>query len=73
MRRFKIVSARSRHPLQFETIISLDCHICPDVVQLLNQLALINPLISNEMIDGAEHPKYVQERNVQGGADSVAQ
>jgi alkyl hydroperoxide reductase subunit F len=52
--------------LNFETIISLDCHICPDVVQVLNQMAILNPKIKNEMIDGGLHQKFVEERNVQG-------
>ena len=29
--------------LQFETFISLSCHNCPDVVQALNLMALLNP------------------------------
>ncbi|MBK1878832.1 alkyl hydroperoxide reductase subunit F [Pelagicoccus mobilis] len=52
--------------LSFEVIVSLDCHNCPDVVQTLNQFATINPLISCEMIDGATHKAFADERNVQG-------
>ncbi|MBC2605599.1 alkyl hydroperoxide reductase subunit F [Pelagicoccus albus] len=52
--------------LSFEVIVSLDCHNCPDVVQTLNQFAIINPLISCEMIDGACHKSFAEERNVQG-------
>lgn len=52
--------------LNFETFISLDCHVCPDVVQTLNQLALLNPRISNEMIDGALHQGLADERKIQG-------
>ncbi|WPJ97060.1 alkyl hydroperoxide reductase subunit F [Coraliomargarita algicola] len=52
--------------LMFETFISLDCHVCPDVVQTLNQLALLNPRITNEMIDGALHQNLANERKVQG-------
>lgn len=52
--------------LMFETFISLDCHVCPDVVQTLNQLALLNPRITNEMIDGALHQGLADERKVQG-------
>ena len=37
----------------FETYISLSCHNCPDVVQALNILSLLNPGISHCMIDGA--------------------
>jgi len=52
--------------LSFEVIVSLDCHSCPDVVQTLNQFAIINPLISCEMIDGSTHKNFADERNVQG-------
>ena len=38
---------------QFETYISLSCQNCPDVVQALNIMALLNPNISHTMIDGA--------------------
>jgi alkyl hydroperoxide reductase subunit F len=37
----------------FETFISLSCHNCPDVVQALNLMAVLNPGISHQMIDGA--------------------
>ncbi len=39
--------------LNFETYISLSCHNCPDVVQALNVMAVLNPGISHTMIDGA--------------------
>ena len=52
--------------LHFESVVSLDCHVCPDVVQTLNQLALINPRISHCMIEGAKHEKYLSTKNVQG-------
>ncbi len=38
---------------RFETYISLSCHNCPDVVQALNLLAVLNPGITHTMIDGA--------------------
>lgn len=53
-------------PLMFESIISLDCHVCPDVVQVFNQMALLNPNIRHEMVDGALHQNLVGERKVQG-------
>ncbi|GEQ06507.1 alkyl hydroperoxide reductase subunit F [Staphylococcus gallinarum] len=40
-------------PLHFETYISLTCQKCPDVVQALNLMSLLNPNISHTMIDGA--------------------
>ena len=53
-------------PLRFETVVSLSCHNCPDVVQALNQMCLLNPGISHEMIDGGLYPELVQERGIQG-------
>ena len=53
-------------PLTFQTYISLSCHNCPDVVQALNQFALLNDNISNEMIDGALFQEQVDANNIQG-------
>jgi NADH-dependent peroxiredoxin subunit F len=52
--------------LNFEVFISLSCHNCPDVVQVLNQFALLNPNISSEMIDGGLFQAVVNERDIQG-------
>lgn len=52
--------------LNFEVFISLSCHNCPDVVQALNQFALINPKIKTEMIDGGLYKDLIEERNIQG-------
>ena len=56
-----------RQPLQFITYVSLSCHNCPDVVQTLNQFALLNPAISNEMIDGGLFQEQIEAKNIQGG------
>jgi len=53
-------------PLQFQTIVSLSCHACPEVVQTLNQFALVNANISNEMIDGGVYPEFIEANNIQG-------
>ena len=37
---------------RFETFISLSCHNCPDVVQALNTMAVLNPAFEHVMIDG---------------------
>jgi alkyl hydroperoxide reductase subunit F len=60
-----IVKAVSE-PLNFEVFISLSCHNCPDVVQALNQFALINPNITSEMIDGGLYQSVIEERDIQG-------
>ena len=49
---------------RFETYISLSCHNCPDVVQALNLLAVLNPGISATMIDGALFQDEVEARGV---------
>lgn len=38
--------------LHFETYVSLTCHNCPDVVQALNIMSVLNPKISHVMIEG---------------------
>ncbi|UTA47064.1 alkyl hydroperoxide reductase subunit F [Simiduia sp. 21SJ11W-1] len=58
--------ARAQEPLHFEAFISLSCHNCPDVVQALNQFALLNPNITSEMIDGALFPALIKQRDIQG-------
>lgn len=52
--------------LKFETIVSLSCHNCPEVVQALNQMSILNPNISNEMVDGGLYPELIAERKIQG-------
>ncbi len=52
--------------LRFEVYMSLSCHNCPDVVQVLNQFAVINPLISTETIDGGLYPELIEKHDIQG-------
>ena len=49
---------------EFETFISLSCHNCPEVVQALNAMAVINPRIKVTTIDGGVFPKEVEERQI---------
>ena len=49
---------------RFETYISLSCHNCPDVVQALNLMAMLNPGIENVMIDGALFQDEVTSRQI---------
>ncbi|WP_218312503.1 alkyl hydroperoxide reductase subunit F [Alteromonas antoniana] len=55
-----------KEDLHFEVFISLSCHNCPDVVQAVNQFALLNPHIKAEMIDGGLYQNLVEERDIQG-------
>jgi len=48
----------------FETVISLSCHNCPDVVQAFNTIAALNPAFSHTMIDGGMFQPLVEERKV---------
>ncbi|MBL8444414.1 MAG: thioredoxin family protein, partial [Zoogloeaceae bacterium] len=49
---------------EFETFISLSCHNCPDVVQALNLMAVLNPNIRNTMVDGALFKAEVESKNI---------
>ena len=53
-------------PFHFETFYSLSCHNCPDVVQALNLMSILNPGITHTAIDGGVFQQEVQERNVMG-------
>lgn len=48
----------------FETYFSLTCQICPDVVQALNVMAVLNPGITHTAIDGGTFQDEVDERQV---------
>ncbi len=48
----------------FETYFSLTCQNCPDVVQALNLMAVLNPNISHVAIDGALFQDEVAKRQV---------
>ena len=48
----------------FESYISLTCHNCPDVVQALNIMSLLNPGISHTMIDGAAYKAEVEGKGI---------
>jgi alkyl hydroperoxide reductase subunit F len=49
---------------RFETFISLSCHNCPDVVQALNLMAVLNPGVESVMIDGALFQQEVEARRI---------
>ncbi|MCB1907131.1 MAG: alkyl hydroperoxide reductase subunit F [Rhodocyclaceae bacterium] len=49
---------------EFETFISLSCQNCPDVVQALNLMAVLNPNIRHTMIDGALFQQEVEARKI---------
>lgn len=48
----------------FESYISLSCHNCPDVVQALNLMSILNPGITHTMIDGAAFKAEAESKNI---------
>ena len=48
----------------FETYMSLTCHNCPDVVQALNLMAVLNPRVRHVAIDGGLFQDEVEQRQV---------
>ncbi|MFA5684661.1 MAG: alkyl hydroperoxide reductase subunit F [Lysobacteraceae bacterium] len=49
---------------RFETFFSLSCQSCPETVQALNAMSVINPRIRHVAIDGALFQDEVQQREV---------
>ncbi|NWK72116.1 alkyl hydroperoxide reductase subunit F [Bacillus paramycoides] len=48
----------------FESYISLSCHNCPDVVQALNLMSVLNSGITHTMIDGAAFKEEVESKDI---------
>ncbi len=53
-----------RGPLKFESFFSLSCQNCPDVVQALNLMAVLNPAIEHVAIEGSAFQTEVEARQV---------
>lgn len=48
----------------FEVYMSLSCHNCPDVVQALSLMAIMNPKIKTVVIEGGAFQKEVTDREI---------
>ncbi|MBS0467854.1 MAG: alkyl hydroperoxide reductase subunit F [Proteobacteria bacterium] len=48
----------------FEVYMSLTCHSCPDVVQALSLMAILNPRVKVTVIEGSAFQKEVDEREI---------
>jgi len=48
----------------FETYFSLTCQNCPDVVQAINAMSVINPRITHTAIDGALYQGEIDDRQI---------
>ena len=49
---------------RFEVYMSLSCHNCPDVVQALSLMAVLNPRVQTVVIDGALYQNEVEARQI---------
>ena len=49
---------------EFETYISLSCHNCPEVVQALNLMSILNSGIRHTMIDGGAFKDEVESKDI---------
>lgn len=52
--------------INLTTYVSLTCTNCPDIVQALNLMAILNPSINHEMVDGALNQEEVDKLKLQG-------
>jgi alkyl hydroperoxide reductase subunit F len=50
--------------LVFETYMSLTCHNCPDVVQALNLMAVLNPRVRHVAVDGGLYQDEVEAHQI---------
>jgi NADH-dependent peroxiredoxin subunit F len=48
----------------FEVYMSLSCHNCPDVVQALSLMAILNPRIKTTVIEGGAFQDEVEKREI---------
>ncbi|WP_183279874.1 alkyl hydroperoxide reductase subunit F [Clostridium fungisolvens] len=48
----------------FQSYISLTCHNCPEVVQSLNLMSILNTNITHTMIDGGTFKEEVESKNI---------
>jgi alkyl hydroperoxide reductase subunit F len=48
----------------FETFVSLTCHNCPDVVQAMNMMAVINPNITHTMVEGGLYQDEIKAKEI---------
>jgi alkyl hydroperoxide reductase subunit F len=49
---------------RFEVYMSLSCHNCPDVVQALSLMAVLNPRVHTVVIDGGLYQSEVEARQI---------
>jgi alkyl hydroperoxide reductase subunit F len=60
----KSLSSVDGGDFNFEVYMSLSCHNCPDVVQALSLMAIVNPKVKTVVIEGGSFQKEVEERQI---------
>jgi alkyl hydroperoxide reductase subunit F len=50
---------------EFETYFAQDCQSCPETLQALTALAVLNPHVTHTAIDGALFPDEMAHRDIQ--------
>lgn len=63
---------RLKGPIKLKTFISLTCENCPDVVQTLNQMAVIHGNFEHDMVDGGYAQDEIKALGVQGVPSVIA-
>ena len=52
--------------IELTTYMSLSCTNCPDVIQALNAMAVINPNITHQAVDGGIYKEEAESKDLQG-------
>ena len=55
-----------KEPLELKTYMSLSCTNCPDVIQALDIITLLNSAVTHEIVDGALWQDEVEKLGIQG-------
>jgi alkyl hydroperoxide reductase subunit F len=55
-----------RTPTHIETMVTLSCPYCPNMVRLIHQLAFVSENIRADMVDAEEFPQMVSRYDVHG-------
>lgn len=65
----EMIQARIKNlkgPIALRTFVSLTCENCPDVVQALNLMAIINKNFTHQMVDGLYTQEEIASLGIQG-------
>ena len=58
--------AQISEPVAFVTYVSLSCHNCPEVVQALNIMAVLNANVSHTMVEGGWFQDEIKAKSIMG-------